>query len=412
MARVFVSHSHQDNDFCRTFVHTLQEMGVDTWYDEFSLGVGAIRQVVEQEMLGCDYFVVILSPSSLVGQWVNREIDAALTLLSTGKMKAFLPVLAEACEVPVLLSGYLRIEAGNPPEVAAHLAHNILFVQGQTTVQPIPQVKVVVTPTDPDLDQFFALYNQLFPIEEERSSQEDMMRYIEESQLEATKSDPEYLEELVLVKNREQVIAFLNYTFYYSSKYVLISYIGNISGESTRGAVLGALLEHFKTMMVEHGCLGVIFEVENKRNKQKREIARIRLFRRYLKHYANIANTDCYEIDFNFIQPHLLIEDVQNESGRLQNFITQLLQPANAVQELGVANLLSLGFIPLPPNHITGNTISKEQLMSILQFVYRQVYGDSFTDNPDDDKKYKTYMGKLIKYYERTLRKTIPLRAG
>jgi hypothetical protein len=32
--RVFVSHSHNDNEWCRAFVAALQAAGWDVWYDE------------------------------------------------------------------------------------------------------------------------------------------------------------------------------------------------------------------------------------------------------------------------------------------------------------------------------------------------------------------------------------------
>src|SRR5262249_4330733 len=39
--RVFVSHSHQDNAFCRAFVDDLRAHGLDIWYDEQGISAGA-----------------------------------------------------------------------------------------------------------------------------------------------------------------------------------------------------------------------------------------------------------------------------------------------------------------------------------------------------------------------------------
>lgn len=39
--RIFVSHSSQDNPWCRPFVETLKANGFDVWYDEQGLSGGA-----------------------------------------------------------------------------------------------------------------------------------------------------------------------------------------------------------------------------------------------------------------------------------------------------------------------------------------------------------------------------------
>ena len=83
LPQVFVSHNHNDNDYCREFVEALrQALGDDAavWYDEHNLGWGALRQVIEAELRKCQHFVAILSPTAVESEWVNDEIDAARTL--------------------------------------------------------------------------------------------------------------------------------------------------------------------------------------------------------------------------------------------------------------------------------------------------------------------------------------------
>jgi formylglycine-generating enzyme required for sulfatase activity len=130
-SRIFISHSHHNNEFCRDFVNTLRGMGVEVWYDEQQLGSGAIRQVIEQEMVKCDRFIVIMSPSAVASDWVNAEIDAALILLRKREMKAFLPVVAELCAIPLLLERYKRIDAGCTAPEAARRAYHALFPHHQ-----------------------------------------------------------------------------------------------------------------------------------------------------------------------------------------------------------------------------------------------------------------------------------------
>jgi hypothetical protein len=108
--RVFVSHSHTDNDYCRAFVNALNASGLDVWYDEHNLGWGALRQVIERELQSREHFVAILSPTAVASDWVNAEIDAALFLLGKGRLKTLLFVTAARCEVPLLLQRYKRLE--------------------------------------------------------------------------------------------------------------------------------------------------------------------------------------------------------------------------------------------------------------------------------------------------------------
>jgi hypothetical protein len=176
-------------------------------------------------------------------------------------------------------------------------------------------------------------------------------------------------------------------------------------------AVMSALINHFKETMLSNGCLGVVFEAENIRDKYELEPSRIRVFRRYLKEYADMKDLHCYRVEFNFIQPLLMIEDViertKGSHGLLGRFIRRNRSSAQSLQNLGIADLLSLGFIPLKSGFVNGKMISKEKLMSILQFVYREVYGDSFIENLEEDKIYKDYMEELLRYYEKTLPKEI-----
>ena len=43
--RIFVSHSHEDSEWCRKFVSFVREKGADVWYDEHNLGYGVLERV-------------------------------------------------------------------------------------------------------------------------------------------------------------------------------------------------------------------------------------------------------------------------------------------------------------------------------------------------------------------------------
>ncbi len=108
--RVFVSHSHSDNDFSRKLVHSLVGTGLDVWYDERNLGAGYLGPTIERELQTSDAYIVILSPAAVASQWVQSEWYAAWELLREEKIRFFIPVIAAECEIPLLLRGMFRVD--------------------------------------------------------------------------------------------------------------------------------------------------------------------------------------------------------------------------------------------------------------------------------------------------------------
>ncbi len=141
-SRVFVSHSHHDNDYCREFVAALRERGYQVWYDEHNLGWGALRATIEKEMPQCQHFIAIFSPDAVASDWVNAEIDAALDLLKEGVMQTVTFVVARECVVPLLLRRWKRIEGDNnaivPAQEAASRAVAILASTEAPALSPTP----------------------------------------------------------------------------------------------------------------------------------------------------------------------------------------------------------------------------------------------------------------------------------
>ncbi|HEY1389266.1 MAG TPA: toll/interleukin-1 receptor domain-containing protein [Ktedonobacterales bacterium] len=53
--RVFVSHSHEDDTFCRAIVAALRAAHADVWFDEENLGSGQLLGEIQRE-LGAPHF--------------------------------------------------------------------------------------------------------------------------------------------------------------------------------------------------------------------------------------------------------------------------------------------------------------------------------------------------------------------
>ena len=103
--RIFVSHSHKDNDFGFKLVQDLRRLiGNDTsvWYDAQGglHGGDTWWDKIKEELKARPVFIVILSPDALASSWVKDEIRIAWKLKNSPSGKFIIPILYRQCEVP------------------------------------------------------------------------------------------------------------------------------------------------------------------------------------------------------------------------------------------------------------------------------------------------------------------------
>ena len=143
-ARIFVSHSTQDNPWCRPFVETLKANGFDVWYDEQGLSGGvAWVDTLQREVQERDVLVVVLSPDSWASQWVQEEVQLAIATRRT-----ILPVMYKATQVGGFLLTRQWVDAVDlEPAAAAQRVTGALmfgFVTPKATapkqIMPAPQI--------------------------------------------------------------------------------------------------------------------------------------------------------------------------------------------------------------------------------------------------------------------------------
>ncbi|MDE3229032.1 MAG: SUMF1/EgtB/PvdO family nonheme iron enzyme, partial [Chloroflexota bacterium] len=101
--RVFISHSHADNDFgVRLAADLRRELGDEqsVWYDVSGglHGGDAWWSKIVREIAARPIFVVVLSPDAMDSRWVNDEIDLAWNLKNTPEGKTIIPVLYRECK--------------------------------------------------------------------------------------------------------------------------------------------------------------------------------------------------------------------------------------------------------------------------------------------------------------------------
>ena len=96
--RIFISHSHTDNEFGIKLTRDLRSiLGDDNavWYDnDGGLQAGDTWwPKIVKELTACDVFILIISPEAMASRWVRNEFDMA----QSGK-KRIVPLLFQACK--------------------------------------------------------------------------------------------------------------------------------------------------------------------------------------------------------------------------------------------------------------------------------------------------------------------------
>ncbi len=107
--RIFLSHSHRDNDFCRRVVEHIQHALPDTdvFYDEHTIiGGDEWMRRVQREVIERPIFIVILSPNSVESEWVREETNLALSEAVIRRERRIIPIRYQECDV-VLLAALL-----------------------------------------------------------------------------------------------------------------------------------------------------------------------------------------------------------------------------------------------------------------------------------------------------------------
>jgi formylglycine-generating enzyme required for sulfatase activity len=142
--RLFVSHSTQDNIWCRELVAALKAAGYDIWYDEQGLTGGAVWiETLQREVQTRDVFVFVLTPDSWASSWCQEELRLALSTQRT-----ILPVMLKQTPVEGFLLTRQWVNAAEVDtatgvqRVLAALGSPVVFPSAPAPKQiaPAPQI--------------------------------------------------------------------------------------------------------------------------------------------------------------------------------------------------------------------------------------------------------------------------------
>lgn len=103
---VFISYSHQDNDFATELAAQLVKHKAKVWIDQWELHVGdSLIDRIQGAIQGASALIVILSKASIDSEWCKKELSSGLLRELEEKRVIVLPALIEDCEIPLFLRG-------------------------------------------------------------------------------------------------------------------------------------------------------------------------------------------------------------------------------------------------------------------------------------------------------------------
>lgn len=78
---VFISHASEDkDDFVRPLAEHLKSLGVDVWYDEFSLQWGdSLRKKIDRGLANSKFGIVVISKDFVKKDWTEYEFNGLVT---------------------------------------------------------------------------------------------------------------------------------------------------------------------------------------------------------------------------------------------------------------------------------------------------------------------------------------------
>ncbi len=130
--KVFISYSHADAEFAKQLAEALNSNGVKVWYDKWDIqpGDSIVRKIFEEGLATAQLFVVVLSKTSVLSDWVREELDVA-TVLRVEKVTRVIAVVKEDCEIPVSLRARLRVDMRRDFQAGIQQLVNLYFGTSQ-----------------------------------------------------------------------------------------------------------------------------------------------------------------------------------------------------------------------------------------------------------------------------------------
>jgi len=107
-AQVFISYNHTDREIAKVITKRLLLAGHEVWVDKLEIHPGdSLIEKISEGLTDSSYLLVLLSKKSVSSNWVNRELEIAISRQLKDKSIKVIPCLIEDCEIPPFLQPIL-----------------------------------------------------------------------------------------------------------------------------------------------------------------------------------------------------------------------------------------------------------------------------------------------------------------
>jgi len=131
MAQIFISYSRKDIGFIRKLAGDLEKAGYSVWWDLTDLrGGDDWPREIPKAIAASQFFIVVLSPNSIVSDWVEKEYTQALSL-----RKKIIPVMLERSDIPFSLNTINYVDFTSDDYAGSF--DNLLTALGYTGEHPV-----------------------------------------------------------------------------------------------------------------------------------------------------------------------------------------------------------------------------------------------------------------------------------
>lgn len=101
---IFISYSHQDQEFVSRLATHLVKHNTHVWVDTWELNVGdSIITKVQEAIQSASALLVVLSEASVQSEWCKKELSAGLMRELEEKRVLVLPLRLDDCEIPLFI---------------------------------------------------------------------------------------------------------------------------------------------------------------------------------------------------------------------------------------------------------------------------------------------------------------------